>query len=490
MRIFPKTFLYTLALLVLIAVLANGLIYTLMPSVYTKQKQQELSAQADRLAQALETAARGDIIGLMGRFAALTQGNILVDVGEDRYALIIWSDGAESEGTITSYVSVTSGTYPEGNSGSARFFTSNASKDGSAAYSTTSGAASFQGGLYSPSKTLKAQRGFTLEGEQGTLTVSVTLAPVEEAVGVIVSLLPVSILLCVVIAVVFSLLYARAMTRPIKAISGETCRMTLLKRDARCQIKSKDEFGALADNINGLYDNLLSTIDSLEAELTKVSAAEKAKTEFLRAASHELKTPVTAASVIMDNMLLGVGKYKNCEEWLPKCKALMDSLSDKLREILDASQLESISEPCASESVEALCAEVLEPYTVIARAKGLSLYIDWSAAFQVTAPPKLLGKALSNIFSNAVRYTASEGRLSVYCRGRSLIVENECTPIPEDQLSRLYEPFYRPDISRSRETGGNGLGLYIVETILRRLELEYSFEPMTSPEGMRFTVNF
>ncbi|MNC37488.1 Phosphate regulon sensor protein PhoR [compost metagenome] len=69
-------------------------------------------------------------------------------------------------------------------------------------------------------------------------------------------------------------------------------------------------------------------------------------------------------------------------------------------------------------------------------------------------------------------------------------MENECTPVPEKQLLRLYEPFYRPDVSRSRETGGNGLGLYIVETILRRLELNYRFEPMTLPEGMRFAIDF
>lgn len=168
----------------------------------------------------------------------------------------------------------------------------------------------------------------------------------------------------------------------------------------------------------------------------------------------------------------------------------MDKLSDKLRDILDASHLETISEPNVTESVETFCSEVLEPYIIIARARGLSLYIDWSASFQVTAPSELLEKALSNIFSNAVRYTAPGGKFSVYCKGLSLIVENECAPIPEDQLSRLYEPFYRPDVSRSQETGGNGLGLYIVETILHRLELDHHFEPMTSPVGMRFTINF
>ena len=71
-----------------------------------------------------------------------------------------------------------------------------------------------------------------------------------------------------------------------------------------------------------------------------------------------------------------------------------------------------------------------------------------------------------------------------------MIVENECKPIPKEQLERLYEPFFRLDASRSRETGGNGLGLYIVKTTLEHIELDYRFEQMTSPEGMRFTIKF
>lgn len=490
MKLFPKTFLYTLALLVLIALLANGLIYTLMPTVYTKQKQQDLTSLADQLSLRLETAKRDEIVNLMGSFAVLGQTNIVIKLGEDKYALNMWSSDSESDGTITTYVTVTSNTVSDETLPSE---STTADDDNVQSTSVSVPGGNFSSDpviYYSPSQTIKAQRSFMMGNESGTLTVSMTLAPVDEAVNVIVSLLPVSIILCIVIAIAFSLLYARAITRPIKSISNVTRYMTLLKRDAHCIIKSKDEFGELASNVNGLYTNLLSTIDSLETELMKVTAAEKAKTDFLRAASHELKTPVTAVSVILDNMIYGVGKYNNHEEWLPKCKELVDCLTDKLRDILDASRLEDSSEPCVTESLETLCSKVLEPYIVIARARGLKLYIDWSGSFPVTVPPKQLGKALSNIFSNAVLYTAPGDKLSVYCRDNSLIVENECVPIPEDQLKRLYEPFYRPDISRSRDTGGNGLGLYIVETILRRLGLEYRFEPMASNEGMRFTIYF
>ena len=78
--------------------------------------------------------------------------------------------------------------------------------------------------------------------------------------------------------------------------------------------------------------------------------------------------------------------------------------------------------------------------------------------------------------------------VSVYMEGRSLVVENECQPIPDDEIRRLFEPFYRTDFSRSRESGGNGLGLYIVDTLLTSMDVLYYFKPMKSPPGMCFII--
>jgi two-component system sensor kinase Ihk len=509
MKIFARTFTCTLLLLFLIALFANGLIYLLMPGTYTDRKQREMNEKTDAFVASLESADRSDIIALTAQYADSLRANVSLRIGADSYTMLTWDGGVITEisdengtdaatpgtGAAEADTSVTTSTViiSKDFSQSSAAGSAGSADSGSAGDSSVSAMAGYFAGSAAGipgAKSIRDTAGFTLGGETGELTAIVTLAPVDEAVGVIVSLLPITLFLCVVIAVAFSLLYARAITRPIKLISEETLRMRALDREASCRIASKDEIGTLADNVNALYGDLLNTIESLETELGRAGAAEKAKSDFLRAASHELKTPVTAVSVIMDNMILGVGKYKNTAEWLPKCRALIGQLSDMLRDILDASRLEGDAEECVTESIESVCAGILEPYILIARAKGLSLLVDWSAAFPVTVPPKLLGKAVSNVFSNAVQYTAPGGRLAIYCRDRKLVVENECESLGSDQLPRLTEPFYRPDGSRSRETGGNGLGLYIADTVFRLLGLDYTFEPMSSPGGMRFTVFF
>lgn len=96
---------------------------------------------------------------------------------------------------------------------------------------------------------------------------------------------------------------------------------------------------------------------------------------------------------------------------------------------------------------------------------------------------------MSNILANAVAYTDAGKRVSVSLREHSFVVENECTPIPEEEIPRLFEPFYRREFSRSQESGGNGLGLYIVNKILKNMHILYSFTAMENSKGMRFTIN-
>ena len=268
--------------------------------------------------------------------------------------------------------------------------------------------------------------------------------------------------------------------------------MSKLEPDAKAAVLSTDEIGALATDINNLYQSLLLTIRNLELEKEKVTLAEKEKIDFLRTASHELKTPVTELNATLENMILGIGEYCDYEVYLPKCKEITKQLGDMIRDILNASRLQTQgnNEPYSNFSLKAFLADLCEPYRLIAEAKGVKFKTELLSDTLVHLPEGQLKKAISNILSNAVNYTEPGQSISVVFDKNKLTVSNECSVLPPEQLQHIFEPFYRPDLAHSQATGGNGLGLYIVQTILNKLHLTYQFIPMPEDRGMSFIIQF
>ena len=466
LKIFPKTFLYTLGLMLIIVLLSHTLIYFLMPRAYNYQQEKALEADAARLVEQIITAPSEERVNYVTSFAAKWSANANVVYDDFSYHVDLLKEAAAAS-SPNGKVEVT--------------VIATTTEDGlkiSLAENPLGGADFF-----------KVEQGFS-DGA-GSITAIVSRQHIEDAVSAVLMILPFTAILCMVISVLFALAYSRMFTRPIQRISAATEKMRKLEPAAHCPNDAQDEMGMLADNVNSLYQTLLSTIQTLEQEIKKVEAADIQKTNFLRAASHELKTPVTAVSVMLENMLLGIGKYKDKDTYLARCKELTDRLAQMIKEILDASRAEFAREQEQTDFliVDALKA-VIEPYQIIAKAKGIAFSVDAGEQFTVHLPRGMIEKAISNILANAVSYTKPDGTIYVSCKGQLLIIENECTPIPPEHLVHIFEPFYRPDYGRDRAAGGNGLGLYLVATILKSLDIPYSFSPSEDIEGMSFQIIF
>ena len=329
---------------------------------------------------------------------------------------------------------------------------------------------------------------------EATGNVSLTIAGKYEPAGLMKSAmlraLPLSVICCVFLSVLCAYFFSKGTTSSIRQLSKAVKKMSELDKSAQCRISSQDELGELANDVNQLYHRLLCMIENLELEKEKTSENERAKIDFLRSASHELKTPVTALNAMLENMILGVGRYQDYDACLPECKAITERLSEMIHEILETSKLSVSTKNAALTeiNVSELLASLCEPYQLIAATHGVQFRLKIDDAVSVELPIHEFSKALSNILGNAVAYTPNGKCVSVYLRAHMIVVENECTPISKEELPHLFEPFYRPDFSRNRETGGNGLGLYIVATIFQTLNVPYSFVPMEQPQGMRFTI--
>lgn len=470
LNLFFKTFLFTFSLMGAMILTVHVLISLWLPPFYVKEKESTLTQHQATLTSLVQSLDEQAFISTAKQYAHQSNLNLVLQVGKQVYdfqsfQIIPFDSTGEdtivmpSEGGLVADIEAL------------REFPHD--------------------GFYPSEQTLMLRTSIQTSFHQtATFYLSVDLQPVGEASGVVFKLLPYSIGASLLISLVASYFYARALTDPIRAICEQTHRMKQMQADAYCQVDSEDEIGELASNINRLYDTLGATILSLEQEIQNVSRAETQKLDFLRSASHELKTPLTRLSIMLENMRLGIGRYKDRELYLQKCEDEVRRLSQMVQDILDTSRLQIGYQADRMEAIELRdwVLEVLKPYLLLANSKGIEVDVSLETSSVIWLDVTAISKALSNIISNAVNYTESGRTIRIWTQGTTLTIENECTPLSEEELSQVFHAFYRPDFSRTRHSGGNGLGLYIVKELLTTHQIPYSFT--ATETGMKFELTF
>lgn len=487
MRLFTKTFLYTMLLMSVIIFISHMLLYVLMPTVYVNNKQSSANELAVNVLNDTTNQTLDNALEIIKKYSQESDASITLQVQDNiyLYSKLTNTDIASNQSSTTSQLV----TFIDQISPSA-----SSNEEAISAIPSNSVNLSSEISLLPSSQAqgsnIVIEKDVIMADElHGQLTITMDLQPVSDASNVMFSILPYTIGIGILLSLCAAYFYAKAITKPIKSICTSTKQMESLKPDERCIVTTQDEIGELADDINHLYSTLQQTITSLEHEIEHVLQVEQMKVDFLRCASHELKTPLTSLSVMLENMMLDIGKYKDHKTYLQKCQKIVTDLSVMVKEILDASSLEAANAQTKEDIiVDDWLEEQLEPYEIIAKAKGIHLSLQLHATCIIHQNRTLLNNVISNVISNAVQYTAVGNTITIVLNKETLIIENECEPIASTHLPHITEAFYRPDFSHDKTTGGNGLGLYLVDQILSMLELTYSFEPYE--HGMRFTLFF
>lgn len=328
----------------------------------------------------------------------------------------------------------------------------------------------------------------TADKQQVELRGEYSLQPVSDASRILLDLYPFVLLISLSFGGLAAYLYSRTSSQRIKDISRATRKMTSLAPDVSCQVRGRDEIADLAEDINSLYANLLTSIEALRQENEKVAESEREKAEFLRMTSHELKTPITSMMGMVDGMIYGVGDFKDRDKYLHKCREILEEQAELVQSILAISKLEMTRETEQEIfSLKELLEENMGTYKMLADVKRFRFEVQLSEA-TVRGNKTYLLKAIKNLIDNAFHYTVDGGEVLVRLENRMLTVENEAERIlDESQIQQIFQPFYRPDYSRNRKDGGTGLGLFIVQQILDKHHFSYKFEAVEN-KWMRFTI--
>ena len=311
-------------------------------------------------------------------------------------------------------------------------------------------------------------------------------------------ILSVTILLVSVIAAFF---YTWYMTKPIKKISKLSKQMADMNFSGLCPTNRTDEIGVLSHSLNDLSKKLAAALSDLQEANQKLQAdidmerrLEKQRVEFFAAASHELKTPITIIKGQLQGMLYQVGRYKDRETYLAQSLEITDTLGKMVQELLTISRLDTPGYTCKKSNLNLsnLINDRLTAFEDLFMQKDLTVEQSISPEVYILGDMQLLQKALDNLLGNAAAYSEAGNQIIVKLWEENekvnLTIENTGAHIPDEAISKLFEPFYRIDQSRNRQTGGTGLGLYIVKTILNLHEAK--IEVANTLQGVIVSTQF
>jgi len=256
----------------------------------------------------------------------------------------------------------------------------------------------------------------------------------------------------VLVSVLFWLPLVRGITHSISQMTRATEQIAEGRFESRVATRRRDELGRLGQAINQMASRL--------------SGFMTGQRRFLGDIAHELCSPIARIQ-----MALGILEQRADE----KQRAYVDDLREEIQEMSSlVNELLSFSKaslgPTAIKLQPVALRAIVEKAVHRESVDGSQVQLEMANALSVLADPELLLRSLCNLIRNAIRYAGHAGPIIVSARakdGQVIISVADFGPgVPESSLERLFDPFYRLEPSRDRETGGVGLGLAIVKTCI------------------------
>ena len=424
--IFAKIFLITFALFSSLVILLHASVYFIFPSTYIESQRQTILKKSQALAKSFQGQEEGTIESVIDLYSKTNDIKVSIKGKEKQNALEVKDDLLVNPDSQNN------------------------------------------------SLVIEERKIQTKEGKDLTLQFLATVDSQKEARDISLGFLPYSLLASFVLSLIASYLYARMISAPILEIKQMTKRMKRLDRTASLPIHSQDEIGVLKQQINDLYHHLLEVIDNLEQQKQENLKLEQMKVEFLRGASHELKTPLASLKIILENMRDKIGRYKDRDRYLLVSLDIVDEMNQIVLEILSLSSVKELGGDKEWIQLDDVVNRILTQNQVLVENRSLSIdnYLPTTSIFMNLPILKLV---LSNIISNAVKHSDKGGviRIGLENEGTDFVIEN--TSVSKENISTK---------TQSKKEGG--LGLFVVKYLLEHEELSYRFEE--SSTGRRFVM--
>ena len=418
--LFTKIFIYTFSIFSVLVICLHLAIYFLFPSTYLSHRQETIGQKATAIAQSLDGKDRQSIEQVLDLYSQTSEikGTVKGEMTEDKLE-VKDSLPLDTDRQTTS--------------------------------------------LFIEEREVTTQDGGTM-----TLQFLASMDLQKEAEDISLQFLPYTLLASFIISLLIAFIYARTIVAPILEIKRVSRRMMDLDAEVRLRVDSKDEIGDLKEQINSLYQHLLTVIADLHEKNEAILQLEKMKVEFLRGASHELKTPLASLKILLENMQANIGRYKDRDPYLGVSLGIVDDLTHHVQQILSLSSVQELRDKKEKINLLEMTDFLLKDYDLLAKERKI-LVVNQLTDQKTYLNPSVLKLILSNLISNAVKHSVQGGYLKIGTEDGWVFIENACTPEEQDKFEQSFT-------SSSRQSKGAGLGLFVVKSLLENEEIDYRFE--------------
>ncbi|MCH5274033.1 MAG: HAMP domain-containing histidine kinase [Lachnospiraceae bacterium] len=301
-----------------------------------------------------------------------------------------------------------------------------------------------------------------------------------------------------VIISVIMFFVSRRFTDPILRLADIAKHMSELNFDIKYKVRSMDEIGELGNSINVLAEKLKQTISELKSannelqmDIERKTQADEMRKEFLSNVTHELKTPIALIQGYAEGLKDNINESAEDREFY--CDVIIDEagkMNTMVKKLLTLNHLEFGTAPVefGRFNLTEVVRAVLNSTEILAKQKGVTVHFEQTEPVYVWADEYMIEEVLTNYISNAFHHVAGANIIEVKMipQGQHIRVAvfNTGSPIPEEELEKVWIKFYKVDKARTREYGGSGIGLSIVKAVMEAHNQAYGVKNHSS--GVEF----
>lgn len=333
-------------------------------------------------------------------------------------------------------------------------------------------------------------------GEQWIIEISYSLQVLGEMLSVFTSYYIFIFMVLAILVLFFAIWLTEHITKPLLHMKRVTANIANINFSEKCQVTSDDELKELATNINMMSDNLNKTLtqlkdanERLQDDIAREREFEQMRSNFFATISHELKTPLTIIKGIATRVKSKPMSQEDVKGQLESIIEEVDRMTMMVQDTLNYMKMENPEDVLeySSFNLKMLIEHLNKKVEHLMGEKSLHIHLDLDDVY-VEADSEQIMTAVTNLYSNAIRYTPDGDHIYVTLKRQGnkvkLEIENTGIFIPEAEIDRIWEPFYRLEKSRNRDSGGTGLGLLITSKILQMHHSEYGV--MNTDRGVKF----